>query len=85
MFLSGALNLSHDNQEQMVRDMMAKMFLIANKGVALNFLSILSDFYKDREYYSSPEKILQSALKISRKVVLRHDYMPHDFTIYIYK
>ncbi len=85
VFLSGALNLSHDNQEQMVRDMMAKMFLIANKGVALNFLSILSDFYKDREYYSSPEKILQSALKISRKVVLRHDYMPHDFTIYIYK
>jgi hypothetical protein len=59
VFLSGALNLSHDNQEQMARAMMAKMFLIANKGIALNFLSVLSDFYKDREYYFSPEKILQ--------------------------
>jgi SAM-dependent methyltransferase len=85
VFLSGALNLSHDNQEQIIRDMMAKMFLIANKGIALNFLSVFSDFYKAGEYYSNPEKILQSALKISRKVVLRHDYMPHDFSIYIYK
>lgn len=85
VFLSGALNLSNESQERLINDTMAKMFLIANKAIALNFLSVFADFYKPGEYYSDPEKILGAALNISGKVVLRHDYMPHDFSVYIYR
>ncbi len=85
VFLSGVLNLSINNHEVMVNDMMRKMFDLSIKGVALNFLSMHADFFSAGECYLNPEKILSSALTIDRKVTLRHDYMPHDFTVYIFK
>ena len=85
VFLSGALNLSINSHEVIVNDMMRKMFDLSIKGVALNFLSIHADFFSAGECYSDPEKILSTALMIDRKVTLRHDYMPHDFTVYIFK
>ena len=85
IFLSGALNLSADNHQDTIESIMKEMFLLANKGVAINFLSVFSDYLTPGEYYCNPEDILQLAFSITKKVVLRHDYMPHDFTIYLYK
>ena len=85
IFLSGVLNLSINNHEAMVSDMMKKMFDLSIKGIALNFLSMHADFFSAGECYLNPEKILSAALMIDRKVTLRHDYMPHDFTVYIFK
>ena len=65
--------------------MMDAMFKLAKNGVAINFLSIFSDYLTPGEYYSNPEVILRLAFSISPKVVLRHDYMKHDFTFYLYK
>ena len=53
--------------------------------MAINFLSIFSDYYSPGQYYANPEFILKMAFSITSKVVLRHDYMNHDFTIYLYK
>mgnify|MGYP006105638577 FL=1 len=85
VFLSGALNLSEDNHEKNIENLLKTMFSISNKGVAINFLSIFSDYLSPGEYYSNPEVILKLAFSITQKVVLRHDYMPHDFSIYMYK
>ena len=85
VFLSGALNLSLDNQESTIFEMMEAMYRLAVKGAAINFLSIHSDFFSPGEYYCNPEKILKMAFSITKKVNLRHDYMPHDFTVYLYK
>jgi len=85
VFLSGALNLSADKHNSTVESIMKEMFLLANKGVAINFLSVFSDYLTPGEYYCNPIDILQLAFSITKKVTLRHDYMPHDFTIYLYK
>ena len=85
VFLSGALNLTEDKHDKNIREMMEAMFKLAKKGVAINFLSIFSDYLTPGEYYSNPEVILRLAFSISPKVVLRHDYMKHDFTLYLYK
>jgi ubiquinone/menaquinone biosynthesis C-methylase UbiE len=85
VFLSGALNLSADNHHDTIESIMKEMFILANKGVAINFLSVFSDYLTPGEYYCNPVDILQLAFSITKKVVLRHDYMPHDFTIYLYK
>jgi ubiquinone/menaquinone biosynthesis C-methylase UbiE len=85
VFLSGALNLSADNHQDTIKSIMKKMFSLANKGVAINFLSIFSDYLTPGEYYCNPEYILQLAFSFTKKVTLRHDYMPHDFTVYLYK
>jgi len=85
VFLSGVLNLSADKHELTISEMMKIIFSFANKGVGINFLSIFSDYFSPGEYYCNPEKILKLAFSITPKVVLRHDYMPHDFTVYLYK
>jgi ubiquinone/menaquinone biosynthesis C-methylase UbiE len=85
VFLSGALNLSTDKHHDTIESIMKEMFALAKKGVAINFLSVFSDYLTPGEYYCNPEDILQLAFSITKKVVLRHDYMPHDFTIYLYK
>jgi ubiquinone/menaquinone biosynthesis C-methylase UbiE len=85
VFLSGALNLSVDGHHDTIESIMKEMFALANKGVAANFLSIFSDYLTPGEYYCNPKDILQMAFSITKKVTLRHDYMPHDFTIYLYK
>jgi len=85
VFLSGALNLSADKHHDTIEIIMKEMFVLANKGVAINFLSVFSDYLTPGEYYCNPVDILQLAFSITKKVALRHDYMPHDFTIYLYK
>jgi ubiquinone/menaquinone biosynthesis C-methylase UbiE len=85
VFLSGALNLSTDKHHDTIENIMKQMFALANKGVAANFLSLFSDYLTPGEYYCNPENILQTAFSITKKITLRHDYMPHDFTIYLYK
>jgi len=85
VFLSGALNLSANKHRDTIENIMKEMFALANKGVAINFLSIFSDYLSPGEYYCNPEEILRLAFSITQKVTLRHDYMPHDFTIYLYK
>jgi ubiquinone/menaquinone biosynthesis C-methylase UbiE len=85
VFLSGALNLNADNHRNSIKIMMNEMFALANKGVALNFLSVFADRLSPGEYYCNPIDILELALTITKKVTLRHDYMPHDFTVYLYR
>jgi SAM-dependent methyltransferase len=85
VFLSGALNLSEDNHENNIERILKKIFSISDKGIAVNFLSIYSDYITPGEYYSNPENVLKLGFSLSKKIVLRHDYMPHDFSLYIYK
>ena len=85
VFLSGALNLSADKHHDTIENIMKEMFFLAHKGVAINFLSVFSDHLTPGEYYCNPVEILQMALSITKRVTLRHDYMPHDFTVYLYK
>lgn len=85
VFLSGALNLSEDKHEETILNIVDAMFTMAKKGVGINFLSIFSDYFTPGEYYSNPVKIMELAFSITHNVVLRHDYMPHDFTLYLYK
>jgi len=85
VFLSGALNLSEDNREESIEKIVRAMYLLARKGVGINFLSTFSNYFTPGEYYSNPVKILELAFSITHNVVLRHDYMPHDFTLYLYK
>ena len=35
--------------------------------------------------YSDPSQVFRFCKSLSEWVVLRHDYLPHDFTIYMYK
>ncbi len=58
-------------------------------GVLFNARSRHADpEYVRREthlYHYDPVKVLRFCTTMSRAVVLRHDYLPHEFTVYMYR
>jgi SAM-dependent methyltransferase len=85
VILSGAFNLSQDKQKEFVRAMIQRMYQMARVAVAFNILSTKADFFEHGEYYARPGEMLDFCLTLTRCVILRHDYMPHDFTVYMYR
>lgn len=76
---------SHGSTYSHLTGVMKEMFRICKKGFAMNFVSDKVDYKTEGLFYSSPEKILSITKSITNRFVLRHDYMPFEFTLYIYK
>ena len=55
----------------------------ANKGFAANFLSDRVDFRPDDTFHADPARVLALAYRYSNRVMLRNDYMPFEFTVYV--
>lgn len=64
---------------------MSKMFALCKKAVAIDFITNRVDYKHEHNFNSNPEKILSLAYKLSKRVVLRNDYLPFEFAVIIYK
>lgn len=82
---SGVLNVEQGDNEAAMRRLLRHGFGAAKKGLAVNMLSTWADRHdRDRHYYD-PGRMVRTAKKLTRWVQLRHDYLPHDFTLYLYR
>jgi SAM-dependent methyltransferase len=68
-----------------IEAVMSKAFRLSRDGIALDFLSDKVDYRHAHTFHSSPGKILNLAYRFSRNVVLRNDYMPFEFSVFINK
>jgi len=84
---SGVFNhrLAHSDSYTVIEATMAKAFGICREGIAFDFLSDKVDYQHEHTFHSSPERILAMAYHLSRNVVLRNDYMPFEFAVYVFK
>ncbi len=79
---SGSLNiLTYPETYTFIRN----CFASSNKMFAFNILSSHGDFFNKGYNYFSPSELLAYCMSLTPKVTLRHDYMPHDFTIVMYR
>jgi len=85
VFSSGVFNFKTSCNEVFIQTMLRRMFQICRKGVAADFMSTYVDFKKEEIYYARPEDIFSFCKTLSKRVALRHDYMPFEFCVYIYK
>jgi SAM-dependent methyltransferase len=53
------------------------------QGFSVNFMSDRVDFEDRNLYYADPCAVLALAYKYSRRILLRQDYMPFEFTIFV--
>ena len=87
VFSSGALTSktkdinSYDHLEQMLEI----MYSLCNKGVSVNLLSPFVDYESDINFHPELPKFFDIVNKISKRYSLRFDYMPYEFTLYMYK
>ena len=82
---SGAFNVRLRDNYDFVDASMAKACEIARDGFAFYFLSDKVDYELGHAFHFSPSRILDMAYKYSRNVVLRNDYMPFEFSIFVFK
>lgn len=85
---SGLFSLRHVRPYDYVAAAAHRMYALCRRGVAMNSLSARSGAdttIQDGRFLADPERVLDICLDVAQNVILRHDYLPHDFTVYLYR
>ena len=82
---SGIFFLRKEDPMGHMEKVVSAMFQKSIKGIAFNSLSAWALEKTEREFYAEPQKVLEFCKKLSPHIILRHDYHPADFTVYVFK
>ena len=87
VFANGIMNHKLKNIEDYRQKFIKIMFTHAKKCLGFTMASKYQKFDKNPQkiHYASPEKYFSYGMSLSEKVILRHDYLWHDFAIFIYR
>ena len=78
----------HYNKDNLkyIKNNLIDMYNICNNGLAINFLSTYSKNKNKNMYYASPIDVLGIIENnLSKKYILKTNYLPNDFTFVIFK
>ena len=82
---SGAFNIDFGDNLEAVQGLLRVMFDACTQGVAMNMLSI-ADPQPDPFFYHYDPQVMQAFCQtFCPRVVIREDYLPNDFTLYLYR
>jgi len=69
----------------LMKELIRVMFLRCRECLAFNSLSTWATVKEGDEYYADPLLVVDWCRQFTPWVTLRHDYLVHDFTVYLYK
>ena len=76
----------HLGDTQFMQRVLSVMYASCERGVAFNSLSAWDEVNKKLGYYSAdPEETVAFCRTLTPFIMLRHDYLPHDFTMFLYR
>lgn len=81
---SGAFNISFGENMRAMRHVLRQMFDCCTRGVAINFLSIADAGHDPIFYRYDRQEMLAYCQTFCPQVQLREDYLPNDFTLYLF-
>jgi SAM-dependent methyltransferase len=84
---SGTFNaaLPSGSNDFNVETAMRSMYQHSRIATCIDFLSTYVDFQKPGAYHTDPSWAFSAAQKLTRRVFLRHDYMPYEFSIFLFR
>lgn len=84
---SGPFNhiFEKNNNYEFIKSCMQKAFRIVMDGFSFDFISDKVDYRDNHIFYSNPETILSFAYELSRNVILKSNYMPFEFSLFVFK
>jgi len=80
---SGVFNLKLGDNWGFIRNVFDLFAAHATRGFAANFLSNRVDYELPDTFHADPARVLDLAYGYSNRVMLRNDYMPFEFTVYV--
>ena len=86
-FISGLFNfkLVNGNNYEFIRSVITKAFRQCRVGLAGNFITDRVDYHEELIFNSKPETVLEMGLSLTKNVLLRCDYFPFEFSIFLTK
>ena len=82
---NGIFYLLGGEAEGLMQRIVVRMFELAREAVAFTSLSTWADHREPNEYHADPRRVLEFCQTLTPRVTLRHDYMPHDFAVFLMK
>lgn len=83
---NGIFYLLGPGGEADMQRLIRRMVELSSKVIAFNSLSSRSSqIHQANEFLANPASTVEFCRSLVPRVVLRHDYLPHDFSIYLYK
>jgi SAM-dependent methyltransferase len=84
---SGAFNaaLPSGSNEVHIEAGLRSMYGRSRNATCIDFLSSYVDFQKAGAYHTDPNWAFATAKRLTRRVLLRHDYMPYEFSIFLFR
>ncbi len=82
---SGLFGLETAGARERIRPSLERMFEWCRIGLAVNFLSARYPRPVDGRVYVEPGKAIEAALDLAPAVRVDHNYLPNDFTVYLYR
>lgn len=83
--ISGLFNfkLVQGNNYDFIREVLSQTLKICRVGVSANFVTDRVDYEEELIFNAKPEKIVEIALSLTKNMVLRSDYFPFEFSIFL--
>ena len=84
---SGVFNArlkSEDNRSHITRSV-ERMFALSRRALCVDFLSTYVDFQRPEGWHTDPAWALELGRGLSKRLRLRHDYMPFEFALIVYR
>ncbi|MFA6138822.1 MAG: class I SAM-dependent methyltransferase [Sulfurimonas sp.] len=86
VFGSGIHNIKVEKNDELLERMLNKMFELCNYGVATNMINkTYENSLAEHIYGYELSKVMEMCKKLTPFSVVRQDYLPNDFTLYLYK
>ena len=86
VLISGMFNNRISDNGRTMKSVLRACFACANQGLAFNAISTYVNFRQPEMSYASPEEMFRFCMtELSPAVTLRHDAMPYNFTMYVYR
>lgn len=81
----GIFYLLREDADVRTKAMIEKMFALAGKAMAFSAISSWTTRKTPGEHYLDPATLLETCRTLTSKVVLRHDHLPNDVAVYLYR
>lgn len=82
---SGAFNIDFGDNLRAIQHLLREMYDACTRGVAINFLSITDPQTDPIFYHYDPQIMRTFCQTFCPRVEVREDYLPNDFTLYLYR
>jgi len=82
---NGIFYLLGDDAPGRMQRLVSRLYHLSAKAVAFTSLSTWVDSMAPGEFHADPAATLAFCRTLTPRVVLRHDYLPHDFAVFLYR